>query len=402
MTTTTLRAAPEGASLIEIRGPWLHNKGDALMLRAAVDALRDRFGLAVADGLGMGDPPPDLGLDRLRWGGVEAARLSRGWMTRAWRVATYRDAAALALPERARRALRLRDGRGVTGLLDASGFAYGDQWGTARMERRRAYYAMLRERSVRLVMAPQAYGPFERDDVREAAHALFGLFDRVYARDDHSREHLDALGLPPGRVASAPDITHLLRAPPVGGRWAGRACVVPNARMLDRTGEDVAERYTGFVLLALRLLGEAGAEPFVMLHEANDAALGAEIARRAGGVEVVDPPALEAKAILGACRVVVSSRYHALVGSLSQAVPTIATSWSHKYVAIFEEYGCPEMLLSPTEPEAALRARLAQALEPPGREALTARLAAASARQSERVRAMWDDLRAVLDEPVPA
>ena len=173
--------------------------------------------------------------------------------------------------------------------------------------------------------------------------------------------------------------------------------MIPNARMLDRTGEDVAERYVAFLLMALGLLREAGLDPVLMLHETNDAGLAAEIARRAGGgLGIVDPPALEAKAILGACRVVLSSRFHALIGALSQGVPTVGTSWSHKYDRLFEEYGCPEMLLSPLADEATLRDRLGRALREPSRGALRLTLAHAAARQSAKVEAMWDDLRAVL------
>ena len=398
-------SARADAPLIEIRGPWLHNKGDVLMLRAAVDALADRFALAVEGGLGLQRLPPDAGVESLLWGAVEDARLSKGWMTRTRRATAWRDAAALALlPDRARAAMRLRDGRAVSGLLDVSGFAYGDQWGPERGRRRTAYYTMLKRRGVRLAMAPQAFGPFERAETRRAARALMEPFDRIYARDERSLEHLLALGLPPDRIAQAPDITHRLRPPaPPPGDWGQRACVVPNARMLDRTGEDMAEAYIGFVLLTLRLLREAGADPFVMLHEANDVELGAEVARRAGGgLEVVDPAALEAKAILGACRVVVGSRYHALIGSLSQATPTIGTSWSHKYTTLFEEYGCPDMLVTPLAEEGALRERLHRALDPQTGEALRADLRAAAGRQARQVAAMWDDLRGVLAGPVPA
>lgn len=379
--------------LVEIRGPWLLNKGDALMLRAAVDALGGQFDLAAEGGLGERRVPRDAGVEGLRWGAVPAARLSKGWMTRTRRAEAHRDAALLALPGVPRR-LRIRDGRDVVGLLDASGFAYGDQWNPARMGRRADYYAMLRARGVRLVLAPQAVGPFEKPEVRATAHRLFGLFDRVWARDAASLEHLRGLDLPGDRLARAPDITHLLHGPPPPrGDWSGRACVVPNARMLDRTDGDVSARYRDFLLTAVGLLRERGADPFLMLHETNDADLAAEIADRSGGMEVIDPPALEAKSILGACRMVLSSRYHALVGSLSQAAPTIGTSWAHKYDALFEEYDCADMLLSPAAPEDALAERLTRALEPGD---LRSRLARAAAAQAARVEAMWEEARGLL------
>ncbi len=400
--TTPIPHASRDAPLVEIRGPWLANKGDALMLQAVVAALGGRFALAAEGGLGTARLPRGAGVERLAWGGVEEARLSKGWMTRTRRAQALRDAALLALPERARRALRLRGGREVRGLIDASGFAYGDQWGPERMRRRAAYYAMLKGSGVRLVLAPQALGPFERPEIRDAARALLAPFERAYARDGRSKRHLDALDLPPGVARVAPDVTHLLHPPaPPAGAWGQRACVVPNARMLDRTEGEVAGRYVAFLLAALRLMREAGLDPFLMLHESNDAGLAAEIARRAGGgagggVEIVDPPAPEAKAILGAARVVLSSRYHALIGALSQGVPTIGTSWSHKYDQLFEEYGCPEMLLTPLAGEATLRDRLARALEAPSRDALRATLRDAARAQSAKVEAMWDDLRGVL------
>ena len=122
--------APPGAPLIEIRGPWLLNKGDALMLDAVVAALGDRFALAAEGGLGLARLPRGAGVERLAWGAVEAARLSKGWMTRTRRAQALRDGRdALALPRRARRAPCGCDARieEVSGAIVStpSGFAYG-------------------------------------------------------------------------------------------------------------------------------------------------------------------------------------------------------------------------------------------------------------------------------------
>ena len=55
---------------------------------------------------------------------------------------------------------------------------------------------------------------------------------------------------------------------------------------------------------------------------------------------------IEIKRVLGECRLVVASRFHAIVSALTQNVPVIATSWSHKYEELLREYGCSDAILN--------------------------------------------------------
>jgi polysaccharide pyruvyl transferase WcaK-like protein len=51
----------------------------------------------------------------------------------------------------------------------------------------------------------------------------------------------------------------------------------------------------------------------------------------------VDDP-IELKAIIGQSQLVISARFHAVVSAISQSVPVIVNSWSHKYQALLADY----------------------------------------------------------------
>jgi colanic acid/amylovoran biosynthesis protein len=64
-------------------------------------------------------------------------------------------------------------------------------------------------------------------------------------------------------------------------------------------------------------------------------------------IEEADPRIL--KGIAARCVLMVGSRFHGLVNALSQGVPSIGTSWAHKYEALFADYGRSEWLVDPLQ-----------------------------------------------------
>lgn len=305
--------------------------------------------------------------------------------------------AALSLPSRwTERLTKHIPAREVSTLLDSSGFAYGDGWPIHRIKTRLKAYRRLRRQGTRLVILPQAFGPFTRPDVREAARELFNLCDLVFARDAESLSHLEGLNLSQKpEIGLCPDITFVHPGTPRADadEWAGRVCIVPNTRMIDRTSPETAAAYLAAMQSIISEVYEQGYEPWLVLHEANDAQLLERLQTEASmPLNVLDIDATETKGVFAVCRAVVASRYHALISSLSSGTPVLGMSWSHKYDMLFQEFGHTPYLLKLPLPEAEVRTRLRELLNSDSGAEIRRRLLAHSNEKKLRVREMWDQV----------
>lgn len=82
--------------------------------------------------------------------------------------------------------------------------------------------------------------------------------------------------------------------------------------------------------------------------------------------------------------------------ALSQAVPAIATGWSHKYQELLQEYGCPECLLDVRATQREIAEALYRLTHGPERESYVNRLRERAERQNELVNNMWQEVDRVL------
>ena len=89
----------------------------------------------------------------------------------------------------------------------------------------------------------------------------------------------------------------------------------------------------------------------------------------------------------------ISSRYHGCVSALSQGVPCLATSWSHKYQALFDDFGQRAAVLLTPDPAVAID-RLNDLLA--RRSEVERQLKQESAVQALKVEAMWNEVLAIL------
>lgn len=282
----------------------------------------------------------------------------------------------------------------IGAVVDASGFAYGDIHGPEPTEALAfAIAAFKRKRRRPFILLPQAFGSFTTPRIRDAILQVADLADRIYARDKESYEALVDVCGHRETIRIAPDFTALVEPSPVESPMHGQVLVIPNARMLDKTESQVAE---GYIPLILELVGRVrglGLEAEILLHDRDeDAAIAKAINSRLDEKLPVlsseDP--LRLKGLIGRSSLLIGSRFHALVGALSQAVPSIGIGWSHKYEALFSDYGCPECLLpigaDGTGVGLAIKRTIAD------RDALRAILSQTGVSQRGHIAEMWSDV----------
>jgi colanic acid/amylovoran biosynthesis protein len=374
--------------IVWVKGVQVINKGAELMLLAVLAELHARR--------------PDIRV---------ALRASR-WLPRD-EIARFQALELLPLRFRAldltslagRLPSPLRRGLGRSGfvtepdcaaILDASGYAYGGGWNAWGMRYATAELQRLGRSGRRYVFLPQSFGPFAPGDATRRFAAALPHAALICARDPGSRANLEALmDGKAAPIAAYPDFTLRLAGDAAAAqRFAlapGTVLFVPNVQMTGEMNRDASSRRDYFgVMVALGRRARALGHPVRVLNHAGsqDAGLAARLsAALEAGTVLEDPDPRVLKGLIGAAVLVVSSRFHGCVSALSQAVPCLATGWSHKYQALFDDFGLPEGLLQPVDPDTAvlrLESMLAQ------REAIVLALRARLPGLQTRVAHMWD------------
>ena len=239
-------------------------------------------------------------------------------------------------------------------VIDASGFAFGLPHPLDRIRKFAEHAERAAGAGKPVILMPQAFGRMDEPAYADCMRRIARAARLIFAREPVSLEFARAAAGPyASKIELAPDFTNLLSVLPqskVGE--LDRVCIVPNVRMhTDARSPDDAKRYLPMLVEACRAARAAGSRPVVLVHDSGDHDLAEQLVRLYdGGLEVVAPQSpLDIKREIGRSRMVVASRFHALVSALAQGVPVIATSWSHKYEQLLADYGCEDMLLKSTD-----------------------------------------------------
>ncbi|MGM0407607.1 MAG: polysaccharide pyruvyl transferase family protein [Bacteroidota bacterium] len=228
-------------------------------------------------------------------------------------------------------------------VFDAGGFRFGDQWmhNPSKNKKLKTYYSTLKKRGAKIIFLPQAFGPFEKPASVEAINIVFKYADLIYARDQESFHHLNAIFPDSKKIKIAKDFTIDVSAAEKNEIITNKICIIPNKRMLTHVVQENTETYLNTLVEIISLLLRRDFEVFLMSFcDVEDLKVCHDIREKLdNNIPIYSGlSGSEAKAIIKSCYAVYSSRYHGVVSALNQNVPCMTSSWSHKYGELLAEY----------------------------------------------------------------
>ncbi len=242
-------------------------------------------------------------------------------------------------------------GKNINVLFDGSGFRFGDQWGLSERKLKilNHYYKRLKQNGTKIIFLSQALGPFETKSGKEYVAILNKYADLIIVRDQVSLDYFLKASGDESKTYLFPDFTARVKGhfPEKHSSLKGSVCIIPNKKMIKQTSLS-QEQYLASLEEIIRRILQSGYQAFILNHEGkSDLEICHKLNNRFNNELnlVTDLNAKEIKGMIGNALFVISGRYHGVASALNQGVPCLATSWSHKYEALFKDFGLTDCII---------------------------------------------------------
>lgn len=367
--------------VIELRGVEFVNKGAELMFHAIVHKVKERF----PDAIIAMEPTPRVSLKNLA----------------VHKIHVKRNRKALLLPRFMRRIMRIVHEKEIKVVLDGSGFAFGDQWGVKHAEKKLGSKIVNWHRQgKKIILLPQAFGSFSDPELRTTMEKIVANADLIFAREQQSYNYLTHI---PNKnnIHLAPDFTNLLPGTiPSDFTIENRqVAIIPNYQMIKKKGE-AGKYYHDYLYTAIKKVQSLGLKPYFLIHEGEkDIRIAQEVnALLQQPLELITTNnALEIKGIISTAQFIICSRFHGVVSALSQGVPSISTSWSHKYEMLHQEYDYEEGLIQDITNNGEIESKIEALANPAIRRQISENLSSRSKLLKQKSAEMWETVFTILN-----
>ncbi len=372
--------------VIELRGVEFVNKGAELMMHAILLKIRQKYPEAVFT-MQVGAKTPKL---KLLQNGIKIKFSNkRSNLIGKFIPAFVRHKAGYYLEKE------------VDIVLDGSGFAFGDQWGSGYAERRiGSKICNWQKDGKKVILLAQAFGPFESADIQIVMKKIINNADLIFAREKESYQHLQGIAANTN-IQQSPDFTNLItgKLPAFFDSENYQVAIVPNYKMVESKSSN-NDDYLSFIKYAIDSVKNLGLKPYFLIHEGiKDQQLASAVNKYLTeplDIIIKEDP-LEIKGIISTAKFIICSRFHGVVSALSQGVPCITTSWSHKYAMLLKEYDFEEGLLYDLTDYKKLETLIFDLAQPNYRQKVSEKLLQNSQIEKEKSAKMWEKVFEVIN-----
>lgn len=370
--------------VIELRGVDFVNKGAELMLNAIRTILLERY--------------PDVIFVMQKNPRAPVAELSKNNIYIKFLFRNFRinwEKIARVLPKTLLLDRNYVLPQDIDLVLDGSGFAFGDQWGAQYAQKRLGNdIVKWKKEGKKIILLPQAFGPFNDQALHEVMQKIINHSDLIFAREKQSYEYMNGISAS-SKIKLAPDFTNLINGvvPKDFDSTKNDVAIIPNYKMIEKILSK--EEYLAFLNETVLALLENGKQPYFLIHEGEkDRSIAEEanmkLAKPIPLFHYSNP--LAVKGIISTASFIICSRFHGVVSALSQGVPCLATSWSHKYEMLMEEYGYPEGVIKDLRDFDNLKNKINELSNPDKRKEISERLTSNSLIQKKRSKEAWEQI----------
>lgn len=242
-------------------------------------------------------------------------------------------------------------------VLDCCGYYINDVWHKSENSYKnvREYFAKFCKPGVKIIYLPQAFGPFGNEWSKKIGFLAYERAIKIYAREKESYKYLKNLVEDDKKLSIAPDFTCLLKgssSPVVQIPHSQYVLVIPNSNMIGNTKSNISSKYIDFLQAIIEHMTEEGETVCLLNHEGDiEEKLLVEINQKLKKPVVIltKLSGVDIKGIIRNAKLVITARFHGAVSALTQHVPTLVTSWSHKYAALLQEHKCEQSMLEVTD-----------------------------------------------------
>lgn len=242
-------------------------------------------------------------------------------------------------------------------ILDCRGYHLGDHWIKNPLEGELGYsehllnyYKQFSKPSCKLILLPQALGPYGNQESKKCIQLVAERAEKIYAREKVSFNYLEQNLSKMDNVSICPDFTCLhypnesapIQIP------SDYILIIPNSRMIDKTSDEVSTNYLLFLKTITEHLSNLGEDVYLLNHEGiDDERLLQELnlMLQKPLPIITKQTGIDIKKLILDSKLLITARFHGAVSGLTQGVPTLCTSWSHKYQELLSDHQCADNML---------------------------------------------------------